>query len=184
MVGFGGVRCTRDDDIFVGLELGYFAEKMKPFGKTYNPPIPDLYRIGDRINCQSIKFKMENFSGVCNVTLRRDFGERSFLHCGVGAGVVRRILRGSARKTGDAYVVPFDRSESAGEIRKWQFFGSQGFAGFGWYLNDNWQLTVGYCLRYVSDNIIWLIGDGVSRTELGMKQKLIHAAEVGLMYLF
>ena len=61
----------------------------------------------------------------------------------------------------------------------WSFLG-QGFTG----LNDNWQLTVGCRLRYLSGNVTWSFGGGADVVKLKMKQDLIHAAEVGLTYQF
>ena len=65
----------------------------------------------------------------------------------------------------------------------WSFLG-QGFTGLGLCLNDNWQLTVGYRLRYLSGNATWKMVIGADGMELKMKRNLSHAAEVGVMYRF
>ena len=64
----------------------------------------------------------------------------------------------------------------------WSFLG-QGFTGLGLCLNDNWQLTIGYRLRYLSEKVTWRFGDA-DAAEFKMKQNLSHAAEVGVMYRF
>ena len=56
--------------------------------------------------------------------------------------------------------------------------------GFGVCLTDNWQLTIGYRLRYLSGNETWYSASRVERMELKVKQNLSHVAEVGLMYQF
>ena len=62
----------------------------------------------------------------------------------------------------------------------WSFLG-QGFTGLGLCLNDNWQLTIGYRLRYLSEKVTWRMGDA-DVAEFKMKQNLSHAAEVGITY--
>jgi hypothetical protein len=50
-------------------------------------------------------------------------------------------------------------------------------------LNDNWQLTVGYRLRYLSEKVTWRFGDAAAdMAELKVKQNLSHGAEVGVWY--
>jgi hypothetical protein len=54
------------------------------------------------------------------------------------------------------------------------------------YLNENWQLTAGYRLRYVPGSFRWDESDDASGLKIGWsaKQDMIHAAEVGLTYQF
>jgi opacity protein-like surface antigen len=119
---------------------------------------------------------MKNFFGVCNATFRNDLNDRAFLYGGVGAGIVRRTAecevcaRGTVVVTGN----PFEEKHKD-NVKKWQFLG-QAFTGFGVYLNDNWQLTVGYRLR-------WMPGS-LEQEGVRVKQDILHAAEVGLTYRF
>ena len=59
--------------------------------------------------------------------------------------------------------------------KKWCFLG-QAFAGFGMHLNENWQLTAGYRLRFFPQNM--------KEDMLCVKLNTLHAAEVGLTYQF
>ena len=108
--------------------------------------------------------------------------ERTFLYGGVGAGMARSDF-GSIDYRYHEYAPDGLHSGRINFKAKWRFL-TQAFAGFGWYLNDNWSLIVGYRLRY-------LAGDGRAsgtfahdrvKWDWKAKQNLIHAAEVGLMY--
>lgn len=86
---FGVSLC--DDRVFAGLELGYFAGKSK-----WEFDAAELARYNA---CPIINFnngtyciadgKYRNLFATANVTLKKDVGERTFLYCGVGAGVAR-----------------------------------------------------------------------------------------------
>lgn len=113
-----------------------------------------------------------NIFAACNVTLRYPFEERGFGYGGAGAGMVRVPM------TANAIV---DLSKMGFGAKAWSFWG-QGFTGFGLCLSDNWQLTVGYRLRYLSGNATWKMVNGADWLEFKMKQNLSHAAEVGITY--
>ncbi len=169
-----GVSCC-DGRLQVGLELGYFTQKLH-IDHTFNPP--DAVVGMTKCNGDG---KFENFFGACNVTLRRDCTERLFLYGGVGAGLVRTTLTGNDYEEGTLLGTWNESSQI--HASKWRFLG-QGFAGFGVYLNDCWTLSLGYRLR-------WMPGDlKTSATEDGaewkstFKQNVLHAAEVGLTYQF
>ena len=164
-----------DESMFVGFELGYFTGKMKLYERSYNPPQRSIDGSLD-VDYESVVGDMEHFFGTCNVTLRHDLGEQTFLYGGIGAGAVRRVASFKLRGKGTVVATgaAFD-SDTGGVIRKWQFLG-QTFAGFGVYLNANWQLTAGYRLRWMPSKL----KDGDSC----IKQNLLHAAEVGLTYRF
>ena len=172
-----------DDRVFVGLELGYFTGKAKNFmGVGYIAGA--LGRVDMTWKANG---KIGNYFGACNITLRQDVGARGFLYGGIGAGIARSRLSADGDATVTVSVppapavvvnVPLKGSES-----KWRFLG-QVFAGIGVYLNENWQLTAGYRLRYVpgsfrSDGSVGAIKSGAS-----VKQDLVHAAEIGLTYQF
>ena len=156
-----GVSCF-DDWVFAGLELGYFTGKA-----NFKIPVE---------GAREMLFPAEfgNTFAACNVTLRYPFGERGFWYGGIGAGIVRVSMTAN---------MSFDGVEAGCGAKSLSFLG-QGFAGVGWYLNDNWQLTVGYRLRYVPDTISWLWKVDEGGMEFEMEQDLSHAAEVGLMYRF
>ena len=156
-----GVSCF-DERVFVGLELGYFTGKA-----TFELPAAGG-------NKTIFPAEFGNTFGACNVTLRHYFGERGFWYGGVGAGI--------ARVSVTADMIAGDNRMGCG-AKAWSFLG-QGFTGFGLCLNDNWQLTIGYRLRYLSGNATWEFSDAADRLELKMKQNLIHAAEVGVTYQF
>ena len=160
-----GVSCF-DERVFVGLELGYFTGKA-----TFELPAAGG-------NKTIFPAEFGNTFGACNVTLRHYFGERGFWYGGVGAGIARVSV------TADAIINPTDPDPVRwlSGAKAWSFLG-QGFTGFGLCLNDNWRLTIGYRLRYLSGNATWEF-DGANRLELKMKQNLIHATEVGLTYQF
>ena len=158
-----GVSCF-DDRVFIGLELGYFT------GKATFEFQPDADKM-------ILPAEFGNTFSACNVTLRHYFGERGFWYGGVGAGIARVSMNADAvLKAGapDSMVMPFG-------TKAWSFLW-QGFTGFGLCLNDNWQLTVGYRLRYLSGNATLRMGDVADGFK--MKQDLSHAAEVGLTYSF
>ena len=164
-----------DECVFVGFELGYFTGKMKLYERSYNPPQRSIDGSLD-VDYFSATGDIEHFFGTCNVTLRHDLGEQTFLYGGIGAGAVRRVASFELRTKGTVVATgaAFD-SGLGGVIKKWQFLG-QTFAGFGVYLNANWQLTAGYRLRWMPSKL----KDGDSC----IKQNLLHAAEAGLTYRF
>ncbi len=127
-----GVSCF-DDRVSVGLELGYFTGKA-----TF-----ELSSGADKVIFPA---EFGNTFGACNVMLRHSFGERGFWYGGVGAGIARVSM------DADAVINPDDPDPVMLRCgaKACSFLG-QGFTGLGWYLNDNWQLTVGYRLRYLSD---------------------------------
>ena len=134
--------------------------------------------------------KMENYFGACNVTLRHNLNDRAFLYGGVGAGIARSKC--SYDMNFEATVTIPPAAAVAGNMprkdgkSKWRFLG-QAFAGLGVYLNDNWQLTAGYRLRYVPGSFHWdEESDNVAGFKSGfsVKQDIVHAAEIGLTYLF
>ena len=178
-----------EERVSVGLELGYFSGT----GKTAftGDRLSDYSFVGvcyldmsEGGYCRT-EGKYKNLFAAVNVTLKKDVAERAFLYGGVGAGMARSDF-GSIDYRYHEYVP--DELHPGRRINfkaKWRFLG-QAFAGLGWYLNDNWSLTVGYRLRY-------LAGDGREsgtfahdrvKWDWKVKQDLIHAAEVGLMYRF
>jgi len=159
-----GVSCF-DERVFVELELGYFTGKA-------------TFELPGGADKMIFPAEFGNTFGVCNVTLRHYFGERGFWYGGVGAGIARVSM------TADAVVNPDGPNpmEMGCGAKAWSFLG-QGFTGFGLCLNDNWQLTVGYRLRYLSEKVTWLFGDA-DVVGVKMKQDLNHAAEVGVTYRF
>ena len=156
-----GVSCF-DERISVGLELGYFTGKA-----TFEESLAG----GGKLIFPA---EFGNTFGACNVTLRHYFGERGFWYGGVGAGMARVSV------TADAIV---GNARLGYGAKAWSFLG-QGFTGLGWCLNDNWQLTVGYRLRYLSGNATWGIYEGGNAARLKMKQNLSHAVEAGVAYRF
>ena len=184
-----------EDRVSVGLELGYFTGKGKMvFGSEENT----LDNMNAKYNYTGVLY-LSGFDGYCrtdgkyknlfaavNVTLKKDVNERAFLYGGVGAGMVRSDFgsvdyRYHEYRGGDLGLHPGRISFKA----KWRFL-TQAFGGFGWYLNDNWSLTVGYRLRY-------LAGDGREsgtfahdrvKWDWKVKQDFIHAVEAGLTYRF
>ena len=158
-----GVSCF-DERVSVGLELGYFTGKA-----TFVLPG----------GADKLIFPAEfgNTFGACNVTLRHYFDERTFLYGGVGAGMARVSVNA------DAIMDPTDPNPVRwlSGAKAWSFLGQE-FTGLGLCLNDNWQLTIGYRLRYLSGNATWGFYEGGSAARFKMKQNLIHAAEMGVMY--
>lgn len=190
-VEFGRSLC--DDRVFVGLELGYFTGKAK-IEKHCNPtlrlpPVPagvwSLMPGGGTIDITEsfADGKMKNFFGACNVTLRYDVGECAFLYGGIGAGITQCRLSGCREASmlcTPVGGVAFAHREGRGfDESEWWFF-SQAFAGLGVYLNESWQLTAGYRLRYVPIGFEWC-GIGWSSK---VEQDILHAAEIGLTYRF
>jgi opacity protein-like surface antigen len=158
-----GVSCF-DDWVFAGLELGYFTAKVN--FKIQN----------EHDGIMHFPAEFGNTFAACNVTLRYPFGERGFWYGGVGAGIARVSM------TANTVVIDGpDLMELLCGANAWSFLG-QGFTGLGWCLNDNWQLTIGYRLRYLSGNATWKMVIGADGVELKMKRNLSHAAEVGVMY--
>ena len=160
-----GVSCF-DDRVFIGLELGYFTGKA-------------TFEWQDGADKIIFPAEFGNAFGACNVTLRHYFGERGFWYGGVGAGIARVSMTADfVSKPGapNSTVMPFG-------TKAWSFLG-QGFTGFGLCLNDHWQLTVGYRLRYLSGNATLRMGGGADTMSFKTKQDLSHAAEVGVVYRF
>ncbi len=191
-----GVSC-HDDRVFVGLELGYFTGKMK-VERNYDP-VPHvvvpagaspLMPGGGTIDLTKVfgDGKISNFFGACNVTLRHDLNDRAFLYGGAGAGIARSRIHGNVKMSmlfTPAGGVAFTRQEGGDCGKsKWRFLG-QAFAGLGVYLNESWQLTAGYRLRYVPGSFEWCETlESGQKWSWKVKQDIIHAAEVGLTYQF
>lgn len=192
-----GCSCF-EDRLLIGLELGYFT------GKTAFERTEDLGHVEYGAPAAGADFTIEKFSpdgrcknffGACNVTLKKDVGERAFLFGGVGAGIARTDF-GKTSLSGIDYTIGTNPAwaKSLNYGKKWRFLG-QAFAGFGVYLNENWSLTAGYRLRYLPGTArtslpLKIIDghhdnpeDGAS-TDFKVKQNIIHAAEIGLMYQF
>ena len=179
---FGVSLC--DDRVLLGLELGYFSGKVKwEFDAT------ELARYSA---CPIINFnngtyciadgKYRNLFATANVTLKKDVGERTFLYCGVGAGVARSDFGRVDWKWDDAGAKFTDKIDFKA---KWRVL-TQVFAGAGVYFNGNWSLTLGYRLRYLPGDCkgskkFNTVGNTWSWT---LKQNLLHAAEIGLTYQF
>ena len=176
---FGG---TYDDRVFVGLELEYFTGKMKDVEGRY-------WVAGGAVSVDAKgSAKIGNFFTACNVTLRQDLNERIFTYGGVGVGMVRSRCSGSVEEEITVSIppaVPLVRDVTYPYSKsKWRFLG-QAFAGFGVYLNDNWQLAAGYRLRYVGGSFRWDQGvDGILKVSERVEDSIVHAAEVGLTYQF
>ena len=170
-----GVSCC-DDRVFIGLELGYFPGDIKQDRKVIVLGLLDVP--------MNYKLETDNIFGACNVTLRHDLNDRVFLYGGVGAGITRSRCR--FKWLG---ALPGIGVKELGDSKtKWKFLG-QAFAGFGVYLNDDWQLTAGYRLRYLPGDFrfnagLTLVGVGDLVWDASMKQNVVHAAEVGLTYRF
>ena len=182
-----------EERVSVGLELGYFSgtgktafgseeDTLDNWNSAYNFT-GALYLSGFGGYCRT-EGKYKNLFAAVNVTLKKDVNERTFLYSGIGAGMARSDF-GSI----DYRYREYPQNDlHPGRINfkaKWRFLG-QAFGGLGWYLNDNWSLTVGYRLRY-------LAGDGRAsgtfahnrvKWDWKVKQDLIHAVEVGVMYQF
>ena len=148
-----GVSCF-DDRVFIGLELGYFTGKA-----TF-----ERYDGADKLIFPA---EFGNTFGACNVTLRHYFGERSFWYGGVSAGIAHVSV------TAGVVISPDDPDpmKLLCGAKAWSFLG-QGFTGFGWCLNDNWSLTVGYRLRYLSGNTTWRLVNAADTAGLKMKQNM------------
>ena len=177
-----GMSC--DDRFFVGLELGYFTGKMKDIAGGCS-----ILAGANRVD---MKWKgnggIENYFGACNVTLRHDLNDRAFLYGGVGAGIARSRIHGNFKVSllfTPVGGVAFTRQEGGDCGKsKWRFLG-QAFAGLGVYLNESWQLTAGYRLRYVPGSFEWCETlESGQKWSWKVKQDIIHAAEVGLTYQF
>ena len=145
-----GVSCF-DERISVGLELGYFTGKA-------------TFEFDDKLIFPA---EFGNTFGACNVTLRHYFGERGFWYGGVGAGIARVSMTADIVLNPDAP----NPVKWLGGAKAWSFLG-QGFTGFGWCLNDNWSLTVGYRLRYLSGNTTWRLVNAADTAGLKMKQNM------------
>ena len=106
--------------------------------------------------------------------------ERTFLYGGIGAGIVRRSANFKIpMKLENPGTHEMKEAEMKLLGKTWCFLG-QAFAGFGVYLNENWQLTAGYRLRWMPKNV----PVSLDRVKVISTQKLLHAAEVGIMYQF
>ena len=183
--GSAELGTSYDDRVFVGLELGYFTGKMKDFAGGVS-----IVAGPNRVDGEwKGNGRIENYFGACNVTLRHDVGERAFLYGGVGAGIARSRCSYDLNTRVTVTIPPAAAVTvdvpSGGGKSKWRFLG-QAFAGLGVYLNANWQLTAGYRLRYLPGSFHWGEKNDAVALEAGVsvKQDIIHAAEVGLMYQF
>ena len=158
-----------EDRLLCGIELGYFTGEFKLNESLSGIPGATIRADGD----------IENFFAVGNITLLRDFGERTFWYGGIGGGFVRRYCKIKAEVN-----VPGSPTLKPEPVMwKWSFLG-QAFTGIGVYLTDDWQLTAGYRRRYVHGKFRY--ESNVSGIDCGysMKQNIIHVAEVGLTYRF
>ena len=171
-----GIACF-EDRVFLGLELGSFGEKVHDNLRCNPPEVFPMVRV-DKISADG---KIKHSFSACNFTFKQDIGERAFLYSGVGVGIVRAVADWHFRETGIDIGTgdEWDNVHSEHDA-KWGFFG-QAFGGLGWYLNDNWSLSVGYRLRYVPGDFRFLDADGCG---LSVKSNCLHAAEVGLTYRF
>ena len=182
---FGVSLC--EDRVLVGLELGCFTGKARyEFDDNeksrYGAPFTMIWRNGSYVVADG---KYKNLFAAVNVTLKRDVGERSFLYGGIGAGMARSDF-GSIGYRYHQYVPADEYHEGKINFKaKWRFLG-QVFGGFGWYLNENWSLTVGYRLRYLAGSCRasgTFVGDNI-KWDWKVKQDSIHAVEAGLTYQF
>ena len=73
-----------DDRVFCGVELGYFTGKFS---------LNETLRVGGVPFGVGANGDIENFFAVGNLTLLRDFGERTFWYGGIGCGIVRRYCK-------------------------------------------------------------------------------------------
>ena len=162
-----------DERLLCGIELGYFTGKFK-----LHEPLGAIPGATIRVNGD-----IENFFAVGNFTLLRDFGERTFWYGGVGGGFVRRYCKIKAEMT--LVGVPAVKSEPV--MWKWSFLG-QAFTGVGVYLTDDWQLTAGYRLRWMSGAFEIKRSfdvDGVAvNSTVKVKQPVVHAVEIGIVRRF
>jgi hypothetical protein len=158
-----------DDRVFCGVEFGYFTGKFS---------LNETSGAGDSIDANG---DIENFFAVGNLTLLRDFGERTFWYGGIGCGIVRRYCKLKVKVNGPAFGGP-----GYWDPVRWKWSSLwQAFTGVGVYLTDDWQLTAGYRLR-------WMPGAFESKKSLGgannivlkVKQPVVHAVEVGIMRRF
>ena len=158
-----------EERLLFGVEFGYFTGKFK-----FNEPLGAVPGGTIRANGD-----IENFFAVGNITLLRDFGERTFWYGGVGSGFVRRYCKIKAEVN-----VPGNPAVKSEPVMwKWSFLG-QAFTGIGVYLTDDWQLTAGYRLRWMpgafemkqSYNIGGVAVNGIVK----VKQPVVHAVEVGI----
>jgi len=162
-----------DERLLCGIELGYFTGKFKLHEPLGAIPGATIRANGD----------IENFFAVGNVTLLRDFGERTFWYGGVGGGLVRRYCKTKVEL--NILHNPVIKRDPV--MWKWSFLG-QAFTGIGVYLTDDLQLTAGYCLRWMPGafeakgrlNVGGADVDGV----LKVKQPVVHAVEVGIVQRF
>ena len=162
-----------EDRLLCGIELGYFTGEFK-----LNESLGGIAGATIRANGD-----IENFFAVGNVTLLRDFGERTFWYDGIGGGFVRRYckIKAEVNLPGN----PAVKSEPV--VWKWSFLG-QAFTGIGVYLTDDWQLTAGYRLRWMpgafelkeSFNLGGVAVNGIVK----VKQPVVHAVEIGIVRRF
>ena len=177
----------------VGLELGYFTGKAVTENTFPGLGDPDLY-FGDFetgaggmfLNKVNYNGQIKNLFGACNVTLKKDVGERAFLYGGVGAGVCRSTVKDPGQMetgSGGRGTAPLLKNDFP-KVSKWRFL-CQAFGGLGVYLSESWSLSVGYRLRYIPGILVsskvFATGRELRNT---IKQNIIHAAEIGLTYQF
>ena len=162
-----------EDRLLCGIELGYFTGEFK-----LNESLGGIAGATIRANGD-----IENFFAVGNVTLLRDFGERTFWYDGIGGGFVRRYckIKAEVNLPGN----PAVKSEPV--VWKWSFLG-QAFTGIGVYLTDDWQLTAGYRLRWMPGAFelkeSFNVGGVAGKSILKVKQPVVHAVEVGIVRRF
>ena len=194
-----GCSCF-EDRLLIGLELGYFTGKTA-FERTENIGHVEYGLPAAGADLLITKFspdgRCKNFFGACNVTLKKDVGDRTFLFGGIGAGIARTSFGKITLNTDEDAIYGaggHHYTKSLDYGKKWRFLG-QAFAGFGVYLNENWSLTAGYRLRYLSGtartSLPLKIADGHhdnpedgASTDFKVKQNILHAAEIGLTYQF
>ena len=178
---FGVSLC--EDRILVGLELGYFTGKARhEFDANekakYGVPLTINWVNGSYVVADG---KYKNLFAAVNVTLKRDIGERSFVYGGVGVGIARTDFGEVNGKWDDAAVWVTGKIDFKA---KWRLL-TQAFVGTGFYLNDSWTLTFGYRLRYLPRDVNGSRGFvGGVKWDWKVKQNILHAAEIGLMYQF
>ncbi len=182
-----------EDRVSVGLELGYFTLKgKKVFGSEENTLehlnsgynfTGALYLSGNDGYCRT-DGKYRNLFAAVNVTLKKDVNERTFLYGGVGAGMARSDF-GSIDYRYHEYNPDELHSGRITFRAKWRFL-TQAFGGVGVYLNENWSLTAGYRLRYLTGNgrESGTFAHDRVKWDWKVKQDFIHAAEIGLTYQF
>lgn len=160
-----------EDRVFCGVELGYFTGKFS---------LNETLRGGGVAVGVGANGDIENFFAVGNLTLLRDFGERTFWYGGIGCGIVRRYCK--VKVEINVHPAPVEKRNPV--MWKWSSLW-QAFTGVGVYLTDDWQLTAGYRLRWMPGAFESKMSfAGVGDIVLKVKQPVVHAVEVGIMRRF